>query len=84
MRHNYKSSDTSSWGRSCLSPPFCHRLLSPAIDGDHSMKGVTSKSFQQVVPELTSVIAANCGHFAQEEQPKFLVKTLLDFLPGKL
>jgi pimeloyl-ACP methyl ester carboxylesterase len=48
------------------------------------MKGVTSKSFQQVVPELTSVIAANCGHFVQEEQPKFLVKTLLDFLPGKL
>jgi pimeloyl-ACP methyl ester carboxylesterase/heme-degrading monooxygenase HmoA len=52
-----------------------------AIDGDHSMKGLTSKSFEQVAPKLKSVIAADCGHFVQEEQPGFLVKTLLDFLP---
>jgi pimeloyl-ACP methyl ester carboxylesterase/heme-degrading monooxygenase HmoA len=54
-----------------------------AIDGDHSMKGLTSKSFEKVATKLDSVIAVDCGHFVQEEQPLFLLKTLLDFLPTK-
>ena len=62
-------------------PPWTFPVL--AIDGDHSMKDVTSKSFQQIVPELKSLIVANCGHFVQEEQPEFLVETLIEFLPAK-
>jgi pimeloyl-ACP methyl ester carboxylesterase len=46
------------------------------------MKGLTSKSFERVAPKLRSVVAVDCGHFVQEEQPDFLVKTLLDFLPA--
>ena len=65
-----------------VTPPWTFPVL--AIDGDHSMKGATSKSFQQIAPELNSVIATNCGHFVQEEQPDFLVRTLLEFLPEKL
>jgi pimeloyl-ACP methyl ester carboxylesterase/heme-degrading monooxygenase HmoA len=61
-------------------PPWTFPVL--AIDGDHSMKGLTSKSFERVAPKLRSVVAVDCGHFVQEEQPDFLVKTLLDFLPA--
>ena len=62
-----------------VKPPWTFPVL--AIDGDHSMKGLTSKSFERIAPRLSSVIAVDCGHFVQEEQPDFLVKTLLDFLP---
>ncbi|AXC12210.1 Alpha/beta hydrolase fold [Acidisarcina polymorpha] len=62
-----------------VAPPWTFPVL--AIDGDHSVNGLTAKSFEQVAPKLRSVIAADCGHFVQEEQPDFLVKTLLDFLP---
>ena len=65
-----------------VAPPWTFPVL--AIDGDHSMKGLTSKSFEQVAPKLRSVIAVDCGHFVQEEQPDFLVKTLLNFLPTEL
>jgi pimeloyl-ACP methyl ester carboxylesterase len=45
------------------------------------MNGLTLKSFERVAPKLRSVIAADCGHFVQEEQPDFLIKTLLNFFP---
>ena len=61
-----------------VAPPWTFPVL--AIDGDHSMNGLTSKSFERVAPKLRSVIAVDCGHFVQEEQPDFLGKTLLDFL----
>jgi pimeloyl-ACP methyl ester carboxylesterase len=60
-------------------PPWTFPVF--AIDGDHSMNGLTMKSFERVAPKLRSVIAVDCGHFVQEEQADFLVKTLLDFLP---
>jgi pimeloyl-ACP methyl ester carboxylesterase/heme-degrading monooxygenase HmoA len=62
-----------------VAPPWTFPVL--AVDGEHSMKGLTSKSFERIAPKLTSVIALDCGHFVQEEQPDFLAKTLLDFLP---
>ena len=62
-----------------VAPPWPFPVL--AIDGDHSVNGLTAKSFERVAPKLTAVIAIDCGHFVQEEQPDFLVKTLLDFLP---
>jgi len=62
-----------------VAPPWTFPVL--AIDGDHSMNGLTAKSFERVAPKLRSVIAGDCGHFVQEEQPDFLSKTLLDFLP---
>lgn len=61
-----------------VAPPWTLPVL--AIDGDHSMNGLTLKSFERVAPKLKSVIAVDCGHFVQEEQPEFLLKTLLDFL----
>jgi len=61
-----------------VAPPWRFPVL--AIDGDHSMNGLTLKSFERVAPKLRSVIAVDCGHFVQEEQPDFLMKTLLDFL----
>jgi pimeloyl-ACP methyl ester carboxylesterase len=64
-----------------VAPPWTFPVL--AIDGDHSTNGLTSKSFARVAPKLASVIAPDCGHFVQEEQPEFLVKTLLDFLPAR-
>ncbi len=63
-----------------VAPPWTFPVL--AIDGDHSMNGLTLKSFERVAPKLRSVIAVDCGHFVQEEQPDFLEKTLLDFLPA--
>jgi pimeloyl-ACP methyl ester carboxylesterase/heme-degrading monooxygenase HmoA len=63
-----------------VAPPWTFPVL--AIDGDHSMNGLTLKSFERVAAKLRSVIAVNCGHFVQEEQPDFLMKTLLDFLPA--
>jgi pimeloyl-ACP methyl ester carboxylesterase len=62
-----------------VAPPWTFPVL--AVDGEHSMKGLTSKSFERIAPKLTSVIALDCGHFVQEEQPDFLAKTLLDLLP---
>jgi pimeloyl-ACP methyl ester carboxylesterase len=62
-----------------VAPPWTFPVL--AIDGDHSLNGLTFKSFERVAPKLRSVIAVDCGHFVQEEQSDFLVKTLLDFLP---
>ena len=62
-----------------VAPPWTFPVL--AIDGDHSMNGLTLKSFERVASKLRSVIAVDCGHFVQEEQPDFLMKTLLDFLP---
>jgi pimeloyl-ACP methyl ester carboxylesterase/heme-degrading monooxygenase HmoA len=64
-----------------VAPPWTFPVL--AIDGDHSTNGFTAKSFERVAPGLRSVIAVDCGHFVQEEQPDFLIKTLLDFLPGE-
>jgi pimeloyl-ACP methyl ester carboxylesterase/heme-degrading monooxygenase HmoA len=62
-----------------VAPPWTFPVL--AIDGDHSMNGLTAKSFARIAPGLKSHIAPDCGHFVQEEQPEFLVRTLLDFLP---
>lgn len=62
-----------------VAPPWPFPVL--AIDGGHSMNGLTSKSFQRVAPNLRSLIAVDSGHFVQEEQPDFLIKALLDFLP---
>lgn len=60
-------------------PPWTFPVL--AIDGDHSMKGLTAQSFARIAPELKSMLAENCGHFIQEEQPEFLAGALLEFLP---
>jgi pimeloyl-ACP methyl ester carboxylesterase len=60
-------------------PPWTFPVL--AIDGDHTMNGLTAKSFGQVASALKSLIAKDCGHFIQEEQPAFLVKALIEFLP---
>jgi pimeloyl-ACP methyl ester carboxylesterase/heme-degrading monooxygenase HmoA len=62
-----------------VAPPWTFPVL--AIDGDHSTNGLTAKSFERVAPQLRSVIAVDCGHFVQEEQPDFLLETLLAFLP---
>ncbi len=62
-----------------VAPPWTFPVL--AIDGDHSTNGLTAKSFERVAPQLRSVIAVDCGHFVQEEQPDFLLVTLFDFLP---
>jgi pimeloyl-ACP methyl ester carboxylesterase len=64
-----------------VEPPWPFPVL--AIDGDHSENGLTAKSFERVAPELRSVIAVDCGHFVQEEQPQFLAKTLIEFLSRK-
>jgi pimeloyl-ACP methyl ester carboxylesterase len=66
---------------SIVAPPWTFPVL--AIDSDHTMNGLTAKSFERIAPGTKSVIAADCGHFIQEEQPQFLVKSLLDFLPHK-
>jgi pimeloyl-ACP methyl ester carboxylesterase len=64
-----------------VAPPWTFPVL--AIDREHTMNGLTTKSFERIAPGTKSVIAADCGHFVQEEQPEFLLKTLLDFLPDK-
>jgi pimeloyl-ACP methyl ester carboxylesterase len=64
-----------------VAPPWTFPVL--AIDGDHSVNGLTAKSFERIASGLKSMIAIDCGHFVQEEQPDFLAKTLLDFLPKK-
>jgi pimeloyl-ACP methyl ester carboxylesterase/heme-degrading monooxygenase HmoA len=64
-----------------VAPPWTFPVL--AVDGDHSTNGLTAKSFERVAPGLKSVIAVECGHFVQEEQPDFLIKTLLDFIPAQ-
>ena len=65
-----------------VAPPWRFPVF--AIDGDHSMNGLTLRSFERVAPELRSAIAVDCGHFVQEEQPDFLIRTLLGFLPTGL
>jgi len=60
-----------------VAPPWSFPVL--AIDGDHSISGLTAKSFARIQPGLKSMLAPDSGHFVQEEQPDFLVRTLLDF-----
>jgi pimeloyl-ACP methyl ester carboxylesterase len=62
-----------------VAPPLTFPVL--AIDGDHSTNGLTAKSFERVTPKLRSVIAVDCGHFVQEEQPDFVLETLLNIFP---
>jgi pimeloyl-ACP methyl ester carboxylesterase len=62
-------------------PPWTFPVL--AIDGDHGMNGLTAKSFERIASSCKSMIAIDCGHFVQEEQPDFLAKTLLEFFPNK-
>jgi pimeloyl-ACP methyl ester carboxylesterase/heme-degrading monooxygenase HmoA len=59
-------------------PPWTFPAL--ALDGDHSMRGLTAQSFCRVLPGINSVLVPECGHFIQEEQPNFLVNTLKEFL----
>jgi pimeloyl-ACP methyl ester carboxylesterase/heme-degrading monooxygenase HmoA len=59
-------------------PPWTFPAM--ALDGDHSMAGLTARSFSQILPSLKSGLVPDCGHFLQEEQPEFLVNALLDFL----
>jgi pimeloyl-ACP methyl ester carboxylesterase/heme-degrading monooxygenase HmoA len=63
-----------------VEPPWKFPVL--AIDGDHSMKGLTGQSFARIQPDLTSTLAPECGHFIQEEQPDFLIKLLMEFTAG--
>ncbi len=65
-----------------VAPPWTFPVL--AIDSQHTMNGLTAKSFERITRRTKSVIAADCGHFVQEEQPDSLLKTLLDFLPHVL
>jgi pimeloyl-ACP methyl ester carboxylesterase/heme-degrading monooxygenase HmoA len=58
-------------------PPWTFPVL--ALDGDHSMAGLTAQSFARVQPNLTSTLVPDCGHFIQEEQPGFLIDALLEF-----
>lgn len=60
-----------------VAPPWAFPVL--AIDGDHSMNGLTAQSFTRIQPGLRSVLATDCGHFIQEEQPAFLTRVLLEF-----
>jgi pimeloyl-ACP methyl ester carboxylesterase len=62
-----------------VAPPWTFPVL--AVDSDHTMNGLTAESFARVSPGTKSVIAVDCGDFVQEEQPQFLIQTLLDFLP---
>lgn len=50
-----------------------------AMDGDHSMRGLTAHSFARIQPALKHMLVPECGHFIQEEQPIFLAKELLAF-----
>jgi pimeloyl-ACP methyl ester carboxylesterase/heme-degrading monooxygenase HmoA len=60
-----------------VAPPWSFPVLT--IDGDHSMSGLTAKSFARIQTRLRSMLVPECGHFVQEEQPDFLVRALLDF-----
>ena len=64
-----------------VKPPWTFPVL--AIDGDHTMNGLTANSFAQVAQNLKALIAKDCGHFVQEEQPEFVVKALTEFLPSQ-
>jgi pimeloyl-ACP methyl ester carboxylesterase len=48
-----------------VAPPWTFPVL--AIDGDQRMKWLTAQAFARIAPGLKSIIAENCGHFAQEE-----------------
>jgi pimeloyl-ACP methyl ester carboxylesterase len=60
-----------------VAPPWRFPVL--ALDGDHSMSGLTARSFARIQPGLRSMLVPDSGHFVQEEQPDLFVKTLLDF-----
>ena len=60
-----------------VAPPWSFPVL--AMDGDHSLAGLTARSFARIQPALKSMLVPDSGHFVQEEQPDFLVKALLDF-----
>jgi pimeloyl-ACP methyl ester carboxylesterase len=60
-----------------VAPPWRFPVM--ALDGDHSMSGLTAKSFARIQPGLKTMLARDSGHFVQEEQPEFLAGTLLDF-----
>lgn len=60
-----------------VTPPWSFPVL--ALDGDHSMSGLTAESFARIQPGLKSMLVPESGHFVQEEQPDFLVRALLDF-----
>jgi pimeloyl-ACP methyl ester carboxylesterase/heme-degrading monooxygenase HmoA len=66
--------------RNSITPPWTFPIL--AIDGDHSVNGLTAKSFERVASQVKSVVVADCGHFVQEEQPEILLTELLKFLPA--
>jgi pimeloyl-ACP methyl ester carboxylesterase len=60
-----------------VAPPWPFPVL--AIDGGKSMAGLTAKSFERIRPGLSGAVVPECGHFVQEEQPKYLVDRLLEF-----
>jgi pimeloyl-ACP methyl ester carboxylesterase len=60
-----------------VAPPWSFPVL--AMDGDHSMSGLTARSFAQIQPGLKSMLVPDSGHFVQEEQPDFVARALLDF-----
>lgn len=60
-----------------VAPPWTFPAL--AMDGDHSMAGLTAQSFARIQLELHAVVVPDCGHFVQGEQPQFLIRTLLEF-----
>ena len=61
-----------------VDPPWNFPVL--VLDGDHSMSGLTAKSFERIQPALKAVLVPDSGHFVQEEQPEFLVNTIFEFL----
>ena len=63
-----------------VAPPWTFPIL--AMDGDHSLNGLTAQSFSRLQPGLQSKVVSDCGHFIQEEQPAFLMRALLDFAAG--
>lgn len=70
--------ESKAFFQKTVAPPWNFPVLT--IDGDHSMRGLTAQSFAHIQPDLKSLLAPDCGHFIQEEQPEFLIETLLEFL----
>jgi pimeloyl-ACP methyl ester carboxylesterase/heme-degrading monooxygenase HmoA len=74
----YRALDNSKeFFEKTVAPPWSFPVL--AMDGDHSMSGLTARSFARIQPGLKSMLVPDSGHFVQEEQPDFLVRALLDF-----
>lgn len=59
-------------------PPWNFPIL--ALDGDHSMNGLTARSFEKISNNVKPVIVPECGHFVQEEQSDLFLKELRGFL----